>query len=120
MAASSWAAVTLEETGGLEYAAGFFDVVENPPLTQEDRAFAIEALHRVKATYEGCLFLNEKLNDEIVWKGQVDVFSVEGHLEAKRAFGWEETEDGLRHYRIELAIPPITTAREAIRDWHRV
>jgi hypothetical protein len=49
------------------------------------------------------------------WEGDVEVFELQGHPQARRAFAWLWPNDsGERRYTIMPGIPPIASASEAV------
>lgn len=60
--------------------------------------------------------MTEKFQDEIVWEGEVQVFDVTGHPQAKRAYAWSyETGTGKRRFFAVLGLGPVTDAITAVR-----
>jgi len=53
----------------------------------------------------------EGFRDQIMWEGEVEVFALDGHPKAKRAYGWES---GDRFVAV-LEIPPVNSANTAVR-----
>ena len=54
----------------------------------------------------------------LVWEGDVEVFALDDHAQADRAFAWEEppeTEGGKARVFAVLAVPPVVTAEDAVR-----
>ena len=53
----------------------------------------------------------EGFRDQIMWQGEVEVFALQGHPKAKRAYGWQS---GDRFVAV-LEIPPVDSANTAVR-----
>jgi hypothetical protein len=49
----------------------------------------------------------------IVWEGEVEVFELEGHPKAKRAYGWRDVDRG--DFTAVLEIPPVDCPNTAVR-----
>jgi hypothetical protein len=49
---------------------------------------------------------------EIVWQGEVEVFTLKGHRKAKVAFGWRNPEGD---FTAVLGIPPVESPNTAVR-----
>ena len=45
----------------------------------------------------------------------VEVFTLEGHAKAKRAYAWQLWEDENAQYTVVLEIPPVDSANTAVR-----
>jgi hypothetical protein len=50
-----------------------------------------------------------------VLQGMVEVFMLEGHAKAKRAYGWSDGENENARYTAVLEIPPFTSPNTAVR-----
>jgi hypothetical protein len=55
------------------------------------------------------------LDDQIAWEGVVEVFDLDGHPKAKRAYGWQFWEGKNAQYTVVLGIPPIDSPSAAVR-----
>lgn len=56
------------------------------------------------------------MNGDTVWSGDVEVFDLEGHPEATKAFGWGwEDAQGEIQWIAVLNKPPINSPREAVQ-----
>jgi hypothetical protein len=53
-----------------------------------------------------------KSEGRIVWEGAVEVFLLEGHPKAKRAYGWRNWEGD---FTAVLEIPPVDSANTAVK-----
>ena len=75
-------------------------------------------LHNCGATWRESVPVHEVFRGETVWQGKVEVFDLNGHPKAKRAYGWSHPEgDGNKGERFVavLEIPPVDSALTAVR-----
>lgn len=79
---------------------------------------AIRRLHGCGSRHVESVPVNEMFQGKPVWQGVVEVFDLESHPTAKRAFAWKHAsgalEGGARFVAV-LAVPPVTTALDAVR-----
>ncbi len=69
--------------------------------------------------------IHETFRGATVWRGQVEVFQLYSHTEARRCYAWSYVTDektGQRKFHAVLGIPPISSAVDAVRaviaaDW---
>jgi hypothetical protein len=55
---------------------------------------AIRLQHKCRPTHKETVFVHEKTkDDETVWKGNVEVFDLKGHIETKTCYAWEHREE---------------------------
>ncbi len=86
---------------------------------------AIRSLHGCDSTWSASVFVNEAFQGKTIWKGEVEVFQLQGHPEAETAYGWSYVTDektGQRKFHAVLGVPPINSAVDAVRaviaaDW---
>ena len=78
---------------------------------------AVENLHNCKASHIEDVAVIEKFKSEIVWKGMVHVFGVEGHPKADKCYAWSSPIKGSkkRRYYAVLHVPPIDSPEKAVR-----
>ena len=80
---------------------------------------AIRRLHRCESTYVAIAPVSESshsFGDNAVWQGEVVVFEIHGHAQAKRAYGWSYIlESGRVRHVVVLEIPPVTSPQTAVR-----
>ena len=55
------------------------------------------------------------LDDQIAWEGVVEVFDLDGHPKANRAYGWQFWEGKNAQYTVVLGIPPVDSPNAAVR-----
>jgi hypothetical protein len=79
---------------------------------------AIERMHGGRATWESAAAVREEHGGRVVWEGEVQVYALEGHAQAERAYAWEEPPEregaGPRVFAV-LAVDPIRTAADAVK-----
>src|SRR3954449_13474256 len=87
------------------------------PLHQMPGLNIIERQHRVTARLAYIDALPTTSHAGPVRDGIVFVFDLEGHPEAKRAYGWTSLvgQNGERQFHVALQVPPIASARDVIR-----
>jgi len=77
---------------------------------------AIRDLHGLESTHLRSESVRETFQGKTVWEGMVEVFTVTGHPKAELAYAWShETDEGGRRYVAVLGLPPINSARDAVR-----
>ena len=78
---------------------------------------AIRHMHGCDATHLETVHVTEKApTRETVWDGDVEVFELDGHSKAHRAYAWSEaTESAKRRFFAVLHMGPVTSAEGAIR-----
>jgi hypothetical protein len=75
-------------------------------------------LHNCSATWRESVPVHEVFKGQTVWKGDVEVFDLQGHPKAKRAYGWSHPEgpdDQGERFVTVLEIPPVVSAETAVR-----
>lgn len=72
---------------------------------------AIYATHGSKARFLARERIHEEFEGETAWEGEVLVFELQGHPEARVAYAWEV--DG--EVTAVLGVPPVDSARAAVR-----
>jgi hypothetical protein len=76
---------------------------------------AVESLHKCKAQHLGSEAIRDYYRDELVWDGRVEFFGLTGHSKAQMAYAWSYQDEGEFKYVAFLEIPPIVSARNAVR-----
>ena len=78
----------------------------------------VSRLHHCEAVWRETVPVHEVFHDQTVWQGDVEVFDLNGHPQARRAYAWSlrEAQDkqGERIVAV-LEIPPVTSAVTAVR-----
>jgi hypothetical protein len=80
--------------------------------------YAIWRMHGVESVHVQTVYLLERFQGETVWDGDVEVFDLVNHPNAKRAYAWAHfdgpNEDQTR-FVVVLELPPVKDARSAIQ-----
>ena len=79
---------------------------------------AVSQLHNCGAMYRETVAVREVVHGGTVWQGNVEVFDLNGHPEAKRAYAWSHPEmDAAKPTRFVsvLEVPPVNSARTAVQ-----
>ncbi len=76
---------------------------------------AVERHAGCRATHVESNPVTEGYLDQIVWEGVVEVFDLDGHPKANRAYGWQFWEGKNAQYTVVLGIPPIDSPSAAVR-----
>ena len=76
---------------------------------------AVESHAGCRATHAESNPVTEGYLDQIAWEGVVEVFDLDGHPKAKRAYGWQFWEGKNAQYTVVLGIPPIDSPSAAVR-----
>lgn len=79
---------------------------------------AVSQLHNCGAVWRESVPVHEVFRGQTVWKGEVEVFDLNGHPKAQRCYGWShpdgENDAGERFVAV-LEIPPVESAITAVR-----
>lgn len=84
----------------------------------EELQAAILNLHGCTSTYIETVPVHEEFQGETVWQGEVEVFEIEGHPKATRAYGWGHAsgeDDQARRYVTVLELPPVDSPQTAVK-----
>jgi len=79
---------------------------------------AIQELHKCGAAWRETVPVHEVFRGKTAWKGEVEVFDLNGHPKAKRAYAWSHKEgpgDRGERFVAVLEVPPIDSAQTAVR-----
>jgi len=79
---------------------------------------AVSQLHNCGATWRATVPVHEVFQGKTVWEGDVEVFDLHGHAEAKRTCAWsylDGSHDELTRFVAVLEIPPVESAETAVR-----
>ena len=78
----------------------------------------VSQLHNCGAKWIETVPVHEVFRGQTVWQGEVEVFNLNGHPKAKRAYAWSHREgkndEGERFVTV-LEIPPVVSALTAVR-----
>jgi hypothetical protein len=72
---------------------------------------AVEHASGCVAKHKESVVVVEGVGDQKIWEGIVEVFELEGHPKAKRAYGWQSGEQ----FFTALEIPPVDSPNTAVR-----
>jgi hypothetical protein len=77
----------------------------------------IKKLHGVNGEHVASVPVHETFQGQTVWQGEVELFSISGHLSgATICYGWAYQDDaGKTQYTTVLNVPPVKTAQDAVR-----
>jgi hypothetical protein len=79
---------------------------------------ALMQLHNCGATWRETVPVHEVFHGQTVWQGEVEVFDLQDHPKAKRAYAWShrdgQNDEGERFVAV-LEIPPVVSALTAVR-----
>ena len=76
---------------------------------------AVEERAGCAATHRESAPVTEGYLDQIGWEGVVEVFDLDRHPKAKRAYGWQFWEGKNAQYTVVLGIPPVDSPNAAVR-----
>lgn len=79
---------------------------------------AVQELHKCGAVHRQTVPVHEVFRGQTVWAGDVEVFDLNGHPKAKRAYAWSHTEgpdDQGERFVAVLEIPPVVSAKTAVQ-----
>jgi hypothetical protein len=78
----------------------------------------IQQLHNCGAIHSTTIPVHEVFQGQTVWKGEVEIFNLIRHPEAKRCYGWlnsEGKDNKGEQFVTVLEIPPVVSAMTAVR-----
>jgi hypothetical protein len=79
---------------------------------------AIEDMHKCTAFYLRTQLVDETVDGETVWTGDVEVFALTRHPKAKHCYAWSRRDgkkgEGERFVAV-LGIPPVISPKTAVR-----
>jgi hypothetical protein len=73
---------------------------------------AVERAAGCPAKHIDSVVVVEGWKDAVVWEGEVEVFQLESHPKAKRAYGWRNCECD---FTAVLEIPPVDSPNTAVK-----
>ena len=84
-----------------------------------------ERIDKIKAAVEkaaGCPAVHlesavvvESFRGQTMWEGVVEAFKLDGHPQAKRAYGWNTGTGNAATYTVVLELPPVESPNTAVR-----
>ncbi len=78
----------------------------------------VQQLHNCGAVWLESVPVREVFNGKTIWQGEVEVFDLNGHPKAKRAYGWSHPEgpdDRGERFVTVLEIPPVDSPQTAVK-----
>jgi len=72
--------------------------------------------HNCVPTHFRSIYVEETQGEQILWKGYVEVFTLESHPDAQVAYGWWEEEAEVNLVTM-LALTPTADARKAVQAY---
>ena len=78
----------------------------------------IQQLHNCGAVWRESVPVEEVFNGKTIWKGEVEVFDLNGHPKAKRAYAWSHKDgkdDSDEKFVTVLEIPPVVSPETAVK-----
>jgi hypothetical protein len=76
---------------------------------------AIEDLHGVSGIHLGTEHITKTFKGQTVWDGDVEIFTITGHPEARMCYAWSYEDGSVGHFAAILGLPPVRTAHDAVR-----
>jgi hypothetical protein len=79
---------------------------------------AIFDLHGCKSKHQGYLHVHETFEGKTVWDGDVEIFALEKHPRATKAYAWSYKDDaGKEHYVAILGVHPVDNPQAAVQAY---
>jgi hypothetical protein len=79
---------------------------------------AVEQRHQCSAVHARTVPVHEQVDGQTIWQGEVEVFDITGHPQAKHCYAWIQDE-GADHSRERifavLDAPPVDSPQAAVR-----
>ena len=79
---------------------------------------AVSQLHNCGALWRETVPVHEMFQGKTAWQGNVEVFDLNGHPKAKRAYAWSHLDgqqDERTNYVSVLEVPPVTSPETAVK-----
>lgn len=79
---------------------------------------AVSQLHNCGAIHRRTVPVREVFNGQTIWHGEVEVFDLNGHPKAKRAYAWSHRDgkdDSGERFVAVLEIPPVVSPETAVK-----
>ena len=68
--------------------------------------------------YAQTVAVKEEVNGQTVWAGNIEIFDLAGHAQARQCFAWGQKDaEGRMQYVTSLKVPPVDTARHAVQAY---
>ena len=79
---------------------------------------AVSQLHNCGAIHRQTVPVHERFQGKTIWNGEVEVFDLNGHPKAKRAYAWSHRhgpDDQGERFVAVLEVPPVDSAQRAVQ-----
>jgi hypothetical protein len=76
---------------------------------------AVEKAAECPAKHLESVAVVEGFRNQTMWEGMVEIFALEGHPKAKRAYGWQTGDGPDAQFTAVLEIPPVDSPNTAVR-----
>ncbi len=86
-----------------------------PPNEITELKDAIRATHGCESRHIDSVPVVERFEEKIAWKGTVEVFSLIGHPQAKRAYVWTYRDGDQNKSMVVLELPPVDSPQSAVK-----
>jgi hypothetical protein len=86
------------------------------PVSISDIQLAVQAVSGCPATHLYSYPVHEQIEDQSVWRGDVEVFKIAGHEGADKAYAWAWNDEGEIRYHVVLNEGPITSPVAAVKE----
>lgn len=83
----------------------------------DDLKTTIKKLHGVESTHVETVHVKETHDGKTIWEGDVEVFELQDHPKARKAYAWIHGLDDTKankHITV-LALPPVTSPEAAVK-----
>ena len=77
----------------------------------------IRQVHQCEAVYRESVHVHETVDGKTIWKGDVEVFDISGHANAKKCYAWflDEKSESARFVTV-LEKPPVNSPAMAVKS----
>jgi hypothetical protein len=78
----------------------------------------VQQLHNCGAVHRQTVSVQEVFEGRTIWQGEVEVFDLNGHPKAKRAYAWSHKDgkdDSDERFVTVLEIPPVVSPETAVK-----
>ena len=78
----------------------------------------VSQMYNCGAIWRETMPVHEVFGGKTIWQGDVELFDLNGHPKAKRAYAWshlDEEKDERTRFIAVLEIPPVNSAETAVR-----
>jgi hypothetical protein len=75
-------------------------------------------LHGCPSKHIESIAVDNRFQEQIIWRGRVEVFSITGHPKAKRCYAWSHwagKDNSDERFAAVLEIPPVVSPETAVK-----